>query len=100
MATTPQVTLTDNEKQLILAIRDSEYNDSPDKTAAVWVDCLWGWEGTRKFPGVMASLVKKSLAWSDGEACGLRELALELVKDEPYVCTIDRARKVAVKEVK
>lgn len=84
--------ITAMERKLLLAIRDSEYNDSDNKLSPVWVNCLWGFEGKRHFPGVMSSLSKKGLAGTDGECCWLTARGLALVTDEPYKCTIDRAR--------
>jgi hypothetical protein len=76
--------ITENEKGLLIAIVTSEYGDWA--TDPVWVNCLWGWSETRKFPGVMASLVRKSLAKSDGECCCLTdagaEIALALAGDK------------------
>jgi hypothetical protein len=78
------VKITENEKGLLIAIVTSEYGDWA--TDDVWVNCLWGWSETRKFPGVMASLVRKGLAKSDGECCCLTdagaEIALALAGDK------------------
>ena len=64
--------ITTNERGLLEAIRDSEDGEKATPIGQlVWVNCLWGWEGTRKFPGVMASLQKKGLAVTDGEAVRL-----------------------------
>ena len=68
--------ITENEKGLLLAIVTSEYGDFA--TDAVWVNCLWGWSETRKFPGVMASLVRKGLAKTDGETCRLTDAGADV----------------------
>ena len=91
------IKLTENELKLMLAIRDSEYNDdgafaTPRTSSPVWVSCMWGFEGKKKFGGVMASLSNKGLAWSDGETCGLSDAGLALIEHLPYECTIDRAK--------
>lgn len=85
-----KINITANERKLILAIRDSEYNGDGG-LAPVWVNCMWGWYGKRIFSGVMSSLVKKGLAGSDGECCWLTKKGLDAVSEEPYKCTIDRA---------
>lgn len=94
--------ITPNEKALILAIRDSEYNDDHD-TSPVWVNCIWGFQGKAKFGGTMASLTKKGLAGTDGETAWLAPEALALVKDEPHIDTFTRAKALnpdAFKEAK
>lgn len=64
--------ITDGERSLLIAIRDSEYHDGSDPVDdPVWVDCLWGWSDTTKFPGTMASLVKKGLVKTNGETCSI-----------------------------
>lgn len=83
--------LTANEKALILAIRDSEYNDNRD-TSPVWVNCIWGFQGKAKFGGTMASLTKKGLAGTDGETAWLSKEALALVADEPHIDAFTRAK--------
>jgi len=89
--------LTENELKLMLAIRDSEYNDdgameTPRRSSPVWVNCIWGFEGKKKFGGVMGSLSTKGLAVSDGETCHLTKAGLDLIEHLPYKCTIDRAK--------
>lgn len=72
--------ITENERALLIAIRDSEYNDglSPVEND-VWVNCLWGLSGTRKFPGTMASLVKKGLAKTNGECCRITQAGFDAI---------------------
>lgn len=66
--------ITDNERSLLTAIRDSEYHDGRDPVDdPVWVNTLHGWSGTTKFPGTMASVLKKGLARTDGETCELTQ---------------------------
>ena len=79
-----QVQLTDNEKALLKAIITSEYNDGTG-LASVWVDCLWGFEGKKKFGGVMASLAKKHLAWTDGKGCAVTQKGLDFAIEEKLV---------------
>lgn len=79
-----KINLTENEKALLIAIRDSEYNDD-HQLAAVWVNCLWGFEGTKKFGGVMASVSTKGLAKTDGECAWLTELGLATVNEATAV---------------
>lgn len=55
---------TENEKALLVAIRDSEYNDEHEAYHQVWVACLMGFVGTPGFAGTMSSLVQKGLAVS------------------------------------
>lgn len=72
--------VTENELDLLRAIRDSEYHDGRDPVDDdVWVDCLHGWSDTRKFPGTMASLIKKGLARTDGECCSLTQAGFDAV---------------------
>jgi hypothetical protein len=71
------MTITENEKALMIAIATSEYGDY--MTDPTWVNCVWGWQGTRKFPGVMSSLVKKGLAKSNRECCSLTDAGADLV---------------------
>ena len=67
--------ITTNERGLLVAIRDNEFNDG-NPLAKVWVDCIPGWTDKTKFGGTMASLVKKGLARTDGEVCWLTEVGL------------------------
>jgi len=70
--------VTSGELSLLRAIRDSEFHDGQHPVGNyVWVDCLDGWSDTRKFPGTMASLVKKGLAKTDGEACALTQAGFD-----------------------
>ncbi len=74
------MTITKNERSLLVAIRDNEFMDGNDPVNHyVWVNCIWGWEGTRKFPGTMASLVKKGLAKSDGECCCITQSGFDAI---------------------
>lgn len=76
-----KVSITEGEKGLLVAILDSEYHDGRDPVDdPVWVDCLWGWSGKAKFPGTMASLVRKGLADTDGETCSLTQAGVDLVQ--------------------
>jgi hypothetical protein len=68
--------VTKNEMTVLAAIRDSEYNDG-DRLNPVWVDCIWGWSGTKTFSGVMSSLNKKGLVVSDDVTVTLTEIGLE-----------------------
>ena len=86
------MTITDNERDLLLAIVNSEYGDSP--ADGRWVDCIWGWEGTKKYPGTMASLVSKGLVHTDGEVVTLKPLGWQTIRDTPnqytkYLAEID-----------
>ena len=73
--------ITEGEKSLLTAIRDSEYHDGRDPVDDdVWVDCLDGWSGSRNFPGTMASLVKKGLAATTGEVCSITSAGLEALR--------------------
>ena len=78
---------TENEDKLLVAILNSEYHITSDLTqrhgsanAAIWVDCVWGFEGKSKFGGTMASLAKKGLAATDGECCWLTEDGCKLAQ--------------------
>lgn len=83
-----RVSLTENETKLLRAILKSEYHNGgmPEaervgsENGAVWVDCLWGFEGKAKFGGVMASLTKKGLAGTDGECAWLTAEGYAAVK--------------------
>jgi hypothetical protein len=74
MTETTTIRLTENEKALLIAIVESEYQDA-DKTEDtvghdIWVDYIDGWsrkcggQNASKFPGTMSSLSKKGLAVS------------------------------------
>jgi hypothetical protein len=72
--------LTDGERSLLKAIRDSEYHDGRDPVDSyVWVDCLDDWSNTRRLPGTMASLVKKGLARTNGESCAITQAGFDLI---------------------
>lgn len=73
--------MTKNERDLLVAIYLSEFNDG-SHTAPVWVNCLWEFEGSRSFGGVMASLTKKGLAETDGECAWLTKAGVEKVESE------------------
>ncbi len=65
--------LTENEKALLIAIVESEYQSTGGQIentigVGVWTSCVWGFCGKAQFGGIMASLVKKGLAHSDD--CG------------------------------
>lgn len=85
--TATTVKVTENERKLLRGILKSEYHNGADETKenrtgqrhAVWVDCIWGFEGKRGFGGVMASLTKKGLAGTDGEGCWLTEAGYDLI---------------------
>lgn len=82
------MTITENERKLMIAIRDSEYQEyDPDDPESgkdrVWVDCMWGFEGKKKFGGVMASLSVKGFAGTDGETCWLTDAGLAAIADIP-----------------
>jgi hypothetical protein len=73
--------ITVNERSLLIAIRDSDFQDGNDPVDNyVWVDCLDGWSDTRKFPGTMSSLVKKGLAKSDGDACAITQAGFDALE--------------------
>ena len=67
---------TQKEKDLLGAIRDSEYHNGQDPIGnPVWVSVLH-FKGGLPFQaaamgGIMASLVKKGLAATDGETCAI-----------------------------
>lgn len=74
--------LTSNERELLIAIRDNEFHDGNHPVNEyVWVDCIWGWEGTSKYAGTMASLVKKQLAKTDGECCCITQAGFDAVRE-------------------
>lgn len=74
--------VTENERALLIAIRDNEFHDGDDPIdSPVWVNCIWGWEGTRKYAGTMASLTKKGLARTDGECCWVTQAGFDAVKE-------------------
>ena len=71
--TETNTTITANETQLLTAIRDSEYHDGRDPIGdPIWVDCACEGFG-RSAGGIMASLVRKGLADTDGECCWITE---------------------------
>lgn len=72
--------LTELEAELLRAIRDSEYHDGRDPIdSSVWVKetmedaCM----NDRRGGAVMASLVKKALADTNGESCWMTKLGFE-----------------------
>jgi hypothetical protein len=74
--------ITENERNLLIAIRDSEYQDASNPVNnPVWVNCIWGWADTKKYPGTMASLAKKGLAKTDGECCSITQAGFDAVKE-------------------
>lgn len=78
--------ITERESKLLKAIYSSEYHDSnrgADRiNNAVWVDCIWGFEGKKSFGGIMAGLTKKGLADTDGEGTWITRAGFELLKAE------------------
>lgn len=77
---TTQTTLTENERALLIAIRNNEFQDGMNPVNnPIWVDCVWGWEGSTKYPGTMASLVKKGLAKTDGETCSITQAGFDAI---------------------
>lgn len=73
--------VTEKEKSVLEAISNSDYD--PEQT--------WAWEPTQKsglppksVPGVISSLVKKGLVWSQGEGeeaeVGLTEAGFDALK--------------------
>ena len=74
-------TLTTNEKELLIAIRDNEFHDGNHPVDnPIWVDCIDGWSGERKFPGTMAALVKRGFARTDGTSCQITEFGFEAIQ--------------------
>ena len=72
--------ITTNERELLTAIRDNEFQDGRDVIDnPVWVDCIGGWADTAKFGGVMASLTKKDLAGTDGECCWITQAGFDAI---------------------
>lgn len=78
-----QANLTENEKALIRAIGHSEFGNGQicGPGNPTWVDCVWGFEGKKKFGGVMASLQKKGLAQTDGECCWLTDAGVTVLAE-------------------
>lgn len=61
--------MTQNEQALLTSIRDSNYHDGADPVGnQIWVDDACADFGTSA-GGIMASLVTKRLAGTDGETC-------------------------------
>jgi hypothetical protein len=78
--------VTENEMELLKAIGESEYN-SGDPLAQVWTECVWGFEGNKKFGGTLASLVKKGFATAvtnlgKENVCALTMAGLEILDPE------------------
>jgi hypothetical protein len=76
------ITITENERALLIAILNSEYNgaDGTDRIGnPVWVNCLNGFSNKTKFGGVMASASKKGLAATDGETCWITAEGYEAI---------------------
>lgn len=72
------VRLTTLERRALELIRDSEYHDSP--LEPVWVNIIGDYlGGKRRFSGVMASLVKKGLATTNGKTCKLTQAGLDAI---------------------
>jgi hypothetical protein len=76
--------LTENERALLIAIRDNEFQDGDAGRAStidnpIWIDCISDWSDEKKFGGVMASLSKKGLAKTDGECCWLTQAGFDLI---------------------
>lgn len=70
------MTITNNEREVLKAIVDSEFHDGHDPVGNwVWSFSANPWNDTadsRKFAGVLVSLIKKGLAQQSGdgkEAC-------------------------------
>lgn len=73
-------TITENEKELLIAIRDNEFHDGNHPVENwVWVDCIHGFADKKKFGGTMASICKKGLAKTDGECCTITQEGFELI---------------------
>jgi hypothetical protein len=73
-------TITDNERSLLVAIRDNEFQDGRNPVNnPVWVNCIYEWDGKPAYGGVMASLVKKGLAETDGETCSITQKGFDAV---------------------
>jgi len=79
--------ITISERALLIAIRDNEFNDGLDPVDnEVWVDCVDvpGMSSTSK-GGVMASLVKKCLAYASGHGndatCCINQAGFDIIKD-------------------
>lgn len=82
--------VTDLEKKILENIARNymtQANGAMPKDATeteCWVDCICD-QGRhqiepRQIPGVVSSLVKKGLAWTDGTVCGLTTSGLETYK--------------------
>lgn len=77
--------LTENEKLLLNNIAQNEYTDG-QRGPGVWVWCNALTYSPNKIPaasvpGIMASLVKKGLAETDGEVCCLSEAGFAAWKE-------------------
>lgn len=57
--------ITDKEREMLQTIWDSEYQDGDPVGHHVWLEYICEPFG-RSAGGIMASLVKKGLAWTDG----------------------------------
>ena len=71
--------ITTNERNLLTAIRDSEYHDGRNPVdSPTWVDCVIF--DSRAHAGTMSSLSKKDLAYSDGETCWITQKGFDAIK--------------------
>lgn len=72
-------TITTKEQSLLAAIINNEFHDGRDPVDdSVWVNTLDGWSGEKSFPGVMASLVRKGFAKTNGESCSVTQAGYEV----------------------
>lgn len=90
------MTITEKEKSLIMMIARNEYNSAnygvpvDISETNTWCNCIdtgFVYDHMEKLsstsiPGVMASLVKKGLADSNGETCCLEEAGLNYYLEE------------------
>jgi hypothetical protein len=73
--------VTENEVDLLVAIRDSEYNDNDTCLNPVWLNCVWGFSGSKRFSGTSSSLVKKGLIVTDTDTCWLTPEGLQIANE-------------------
>ena len=85
-----ELTLTNLETILIKHLCYDDFIQDhgwQDPQSSTWVDEMgYGLNGIKpnQVPGVVASLIKKGLMWSDGpgEGCGFTDLGRELIKSK------------------
>jgi len=75
-------TITALETLVIVAILSNECRDSAPEAGIdqpVWVEYIVGDAGIEenRLGGVLSSLTKKGLGWSDGECCAVNQKALD-----------------------